>query len=507
MKILIWILWIFVFGVLIFIEGGGFIILPQSIGLKQLLFLVVVIIGFFTSIYYLGIGNPERALGAFFIFYPFYAQSTNYFNICTSLFIISPTLIVISVLYLISPRVKSSASLRVFIIFNLSILISVINSTNISVSTSFYILAVGVFIITALLSYNIIASSSDTINTAKILIYSIFLGMAIFLVIETVIYQFKPLDIVNILLRKWNLLSSRYYTAGYKEPNGFGFVVAYFLPFLIYFFEIRKITKSKVTWLLSVWLIFGVFLLFLSGSRGALISFINVMIFLFFFGKRMLNNKQYRINVSRYAILLSPLLIMIFSILVYRTFLKPEDLSSYKTENFEIAGQDIEAIGTTIGYIHHTEVSWNNLVNLPLGTGPLSLAPLGEDYIGGEYSSFSLVTNFISLGAMFGWISLAIWILFIVLITRKTSKLCALAKDLKSSGLALVSLGAIWASFFPASFFIGPQLNWSTFDYYAQINRNIGVPSEYPSLISGLIIGILLGLLRRSSSSEIKTNI
>ena len=499
MKKIIWFFAISVLAYAIYFGNGG-TNFTGNLGLTQYLFIGITIITFLFLLFFLLYGKREFALVIFLVFYPFLAQSTYYLNFSTSYFIISPSLLLILIMYLLVKSEKASLELIVLFLFCLSTILGVLNSENLSLSITFFILAVGVFIIMTLLGYNIMANVDHPVKTVRFVISSVFVGMAIFLLIETIKYSFTPSDVLNILMRKWSLLSSRYYTAGYKEPNGFGFVAAFLTPFLIFFYEVERKMKKGSSVIALIFVFFGLFLILLSGSRGAIITFVNIFIILFLLGKRIQPDKNYRINIKKYVLVLSPFFIAIIVLLLYRTFINTSDTGqSYKQEVVEIGGQDIEAIGTTIGYINHTINSWDNLMNLPQGTGPLNHPLSTEDYQG-SYSSYSLISNLIVIGSIFGWFSLFCWLFFLLVLLLRSFRIYRHTNNKKVTGFVLVGIGAIFGSLLPASFFLGPLLNWSTFDFNQSITIDAGVPSEYPSVISGLIFGVTLGLMRNWKS-------
>ncbi len=464
------------------------------------MFIIITIVSVLTYIYEFLNKRHDNLIFLFFICYPVYNQTTHYLNLSSPIFIISPALIIMSLIYFLGEKEKFSGIVWLFTLLCFSTSLSVFNSANFELSFTFFVLAVGIFYLVTIVLYNYVKGHSDPLGFIINLVSSIFIGMGIYLTMEFLTFGVSIADLYNILLRNWDKVSFRYFTAGYKEPNGFGLVSAYLLPIILYYFDKRYFIfeGARGRHIIVGLTILGLFLLLLSGSRGAIISFINVIVFLLLFGKRIVPLKKFRLNVKKYALILSPVFALIFSILIFRTFIKSEDVLNTKTQAIGIGTQQIELIGTTVDYLRHTMVSFENLVNLPLGTGPLSLAPSSEEYSGGLYSQFSLLSNFFVVGSIFGWLTLAIWLTLVILITRKAMKLISQishAGENKLTGLLLILLAIVWGSFFPASFYLGPLLNWSTFSYGYPIISDFGVPSEYPSIVAGVVYGLVLGLI------------
>jgi hypothetical protein len=64
--------------------------------------------------------------------------------------------------------------------------------------------------------------------------------------------------------------------------------------------------------------------------------------------------------------------------------------------------------------------------------------------------------------------------------------------------IAIVFLAILIASLLPGSPFLGPSVNWSNFERNLPLSPQVkGLPSEYPSIFSGIVIGCLIGLTQR----------
>jgi hypothetical protein len=170
--------------------------------------------------------------------------------------------------------------------------------------------------------------------------------------------------------------------------------------------------------------------------------------------------------------------------------------SSVEPTIVRIGANTYELVGTTAMYYEKTNISFQDFFRNPLGSGPLNATPYKDNPEGGLRYYFSFISNVFVIGATFGWLSLALWLLFtsycVFLVFKLRSHI--IDKDLYS--LTVVFLAILLASLLPGSYYLGPAINWSNFVFNEPISPTmLSVPAEYPAVISGVIVGCLIGLI------------
>jgi len=483
-------------------EEGIFTISPQPIESKQILFILITILSFITLIILHLIKAGNKALYLFFITYPFLSQSVHYLNLSSAFFVLTPPLLFLLIHFVLSKGRVLSKTLFLLFIFCLSILISVIAAENPYTAFAFFILGVGSFTLLAYLVYIQLVNSRNPIGVFRGLVLSVLAGSIIYLAIEFVVFRIRLEHIPFILMRRWELLPmGRFITGGYREPAGLGFVYSLLFFILVYFIQSKTIKfgiKDKTVNILSFVFLIGMILIV--GTRSAIFNLINIFLVLFVLSKIMGSTRSTRIK-TRYIIVLGGLAVLGFYFLLPRTILTSRSStppSWIEPTYIQIFGKTYQVVGSTSDYIKHTQNSLVDIAMNPLGSGPLNATPITESEQGGFASGYyySIISNLIVIGATFGWLTLAIWIIFLSYISIELYNLRRRAKNRDYFLLSLILLTTIIASILPGSPFLGPGLNWGNFNRLDPINQSItGLPAEYVSLLSGLIIGALAGFL------------
>jgi hypothetical protein len=300
------------------------------------------------------------------------------------------------------------------------------------------------------------------------------------------------------------------------EPAGLGFVYSLLFFVLALIIQDKTLPRNKlIRWIEWVTLSFIAFVILVVGTRGALLNLIYTLAVLWFMQRTFRQNRLIRIK-ARYAILIIILAAFGAYLILPRVILTPRSspLPPWIQPTYiRIGGEQIQVIGSTADYVKHTRASLHDFLTEPLGVGPLNATPIRDEPLGGFGAgySYSWYTNLIVVGSTFGWVSLAIWLLFIVLITRDVFSLKRSARGNSLFAIAIVFLAVLIASLLPGSPFLGPSLNWSNFERYLPLSPHVkGLPFEYPSIFSGIVIGCLIGLtqkIRRNSLIQVPARV
>jgi hypothetical protein len=492
-------------------KEGIFSIQPQPIGGKQWAYIVVTLVSYLVLFLLYFLKRSKYGLYVFFVFYPFLAQSAYYLNISSSFFILTPSIFYLGLLFALTREPPLNRSFLFLLLFCLSTFLSILPAANKYTAATFVILAVGDFAIIASITYNLFKSSHDPFSNLRGVIYSIILGSATYFILETIAFQIRPADIVNVILRRWGAIpSGRYYTGGYWEPAGLGFVYSYLFWILVFLVQQSRYSATSLQKGMDriAFLIVIIFLM-ISGTRSAIITL--VLVFLVLLALR------YRTGIRSF-VRLKPVHVLTLLIIACSSayLLIPRTIQTSRTPELPswieptvvtIGSRDFVLVGTTADYYNQTISSLRDFLTNPLGSGPLNANPLKDTQGGGVAYYYSFLSNLIVIGATFGWLALLIWIVFIVHVARRVFRLKYFTENTQIYAMILVFLAVLFASLLPGGYFLGPNLNWSNFSRLLPLSPSTpSVPADYPAVISGFIIGAFIGLIERSYkvSQEIK---
>jgi hypothetical protein len=495
--------------ILILLQGDCFSILPQPVELKQWIFILVTISISIISVVLRFEKNARWTLPLFFVAYPIIAQSAFYLNLATPSFILTPTFAYLTIHLLLSKRIPLSGAFRVLLVFCGSTIISVLLSENPHIAFTFFVLGVGGFSAATYLTYWGVLSSRDPIVFIRTILIAIIIGSTLYFLIETAAFRIRPRHIVYVLRRQWYRLPlGRSYTGGYKEPAGLGFVYSVlFWPTVL----ILQIDSTKTKWRRRVdalALLVVLFFVYISGTRSAIMMIADVLIVLIYL---LIRKKFFKLRMKHIILALTLILIGAYALLPRTIMTARSDYPDwYEPTYVSLAGRSFPLVGTTASYVELTRASWKDFLYNPLGKGPLNATPIRDDSFGGHGRGyyFSIITDLIVWGAMFGWLSLLIWIAFILYLFYQIVHLNVRSLGDRSSYLlSLVFLAILLGSLLPGSYRIGPGINWSEFSRTLPISPETPkLPGDYPAVISGVIVGGLLGLLSWIQGSLGSTN-
>ena len=491
------------------ISGWGiFVIIPQPIEIKQMAFMGITALTLVALIFLHMNQQGKKALYLFFFMYPFLAQSVHYINLSSSFFVITPPLIFLGVHALLRRDHWPTRPLLIVLLFSLSTLLSVVLAANPYTAMAYFILGVGGFVISAYLVYLDIRAARNPTQFIFGLIFSILIGSMVYLVVETVAFRIQPSDIILIITRRWGLLSQgRYFSGGYREPVGIGYVYSILFWFLILFVQDSRLGMGQRRIAQGAILFVG-FILLIMGARSAMFNLVDVFLVLWVLQKQARVRRLYTFRPWHLAILAVLLGISIY-LLLPRTILtdRSQPLPNWiKPTYVTVFGKTYQLVGTTTEYYERTVLTWQDFINNPIGAGPLNIYTAPKP--GTEYSNliyYSFITNLITTGATFGWLSLGIWIIFL---GYATLKLFQLRKTPHRELLpyAVLFLAILLGLHLPGASYIGPGLNWNRFDSYGPLTPSTkGLPAEYTAIISGVIVGGLAALLDRLRWSKAPT--
>jgi len=484
---------------LLVLGEGVFMISSQAVNLKQLVYIFISLAAY-GGLIILHLNNKGKyALQLFFFSYPFLSQTVNYINISGSFFILTPALIFLLIHVLLSKEYPLSKGLLIVYVFCISTLASVFVAQNIYTASSFWILGVGSFAMMAYLMHELIAHSQNSWEQIQSILSALVFGSFAYFLLEIIVFRISPSDIIFVFLRRWDQLPvGRYYTGGYREPAGIGFVYSLlFWPALFIAQQSKKYGYALRNWVI---LFLVTFMLFLSGTRAAIFNIVNTFIAIWVLQKVFRLKPLIRINMRTLLIFIGFL-----GVGIYLLSSRPLTTSNARIPSngevaiWSVAGRSFVFTGTTAQYFNRTFVSLNTVLTLPLGTGPLN-APIPANSIDGGFGyHFSIISNLFVIGATFGWISLGIWsfLLFYLSYTYYHRRLNTDVSHSSLFSLGVLFLAILWAAHLPGSNYIGPGLNWGNFDYYTKITPyTSALPAEYPSLVSGMILGVITGVIR-----------
>lgn len=492
---------------------GLFIIIPQPLGAKQWAFIGVTILSFLVLILLHLKKRGKYGLYLFFVVYPFLAQSVFYLNISSPLFILTPAFLFLVLHLMLSRDHPLTLSFLILFLFWLSTLVSVFGAVNKYTAAAFFVLAGGGFAVSAYLVNGKIQVATNPLKFIRGIVLSILVGSLIYFLIETIAFRIGPSEIMNIIMRRWSELpQGRYYTGGYWEPAGLGFVYSFMFWIMLFFIQ-TPINNPTQKWMNIVSLLAAVFFILVAGTRSVIVNLVNIFIVLWLLRKLLGLKSGFRIK-PQYIIVTFILAGISAYILLPRTILTSRSAtppSWIEPTIVSVAGRDFQLVGTTAQYYKRTQLSLYDLLHKPLGAGPLNatILPGYEDSgdVGFVYY-YSTISNLIVTGATFGWLSLLLWLLFVFYVTYRAFLLRKTPKDQGIYTLEIVFLAILLASLLPGSSYLGPNLNWSNFDQLHPISPTTpGLPSDYPSIISGLMVGCLIGLqsrVRRRHVDDVK---
>jgi hypothetical protein len=487
-------------------QKGIFSITPQPLELKQWIYIFITLLAFIGMVFFQLRKQSDLSLFLFFFLYPFFNQTVFYFNIASTFFVLTPAFLYLLMFLFLSKGVRLSNSFKLLLFFCLSTYPSVLVAQNRDTAHAFFILGVGSFLLSAYIIYTRVRITKNPLSFIRRVLFSIVAGSVIYITIETVVFRIGPNDVLEIILRKFSAVSSgRYYTAGFWEPVGMGFV--YSILFWVAIFYLQVPQKNKTAkWLNISSLLITFIFVWMSGSRAAFLNIAATLFMLLLLSRALGLKRRFRI---RWQYMLGIGVLLIFG--VY--YLLPRTIQTSRSApipywitppTLTIAGKSYNLIGTTAQYYRNTIASLDSFLHKPLGTGPLN-ARLDEntptrDQFPFHYSSIS---NLIIVGATFGWFSLGCWVILLVFITYKVFRVPKASRMEDIFSLAVIFLAILLSSLLPGSMYIGPNLNWSKFGWLLPLSPDTpGLPSEYPSIISGLVIGCLLGLLSQLSNTS-----
>lgn len=484
------------------LENGIFTISPQPIEFRQILFILITILSFIVLIILHMIKAGNKVLFLFFVTYPFLSQSVHYLNVSSAFFVLTPSFLFLLIHFVFSRGRILSKTLILLFLFCSSILISVIAAENPNTASAFFILGVGSFALIAYMVFLQLIYSRNPIQVLRGYVLSVLAGSIFYLAIEFVVFRIRPEHIPYILMRRWDLLPmGRFITGGYREPAGLGFVYSLLFFIIVYFIQSKTISFSIREKIVNVSsFLFICVMILIVGTRSAIFNLINIFLVIFILS-RVTGSRRFTTIKPRYLVALVGLSVLGFYFLLPRTILNSRSStppSWIEPTYVQIFGNKYQVVGSTSDYLKHTQNSLIDIANNPLGSGPLNATPITENEQGGFASGYyySILSNLIVIGATFGWLSLGIWIFFLSYISFDLYNLRRRVKNQDYFLLSLILLATIIASILPGSPFFGPGLNWGNFNRLDPINPSIkGLPAEYISLLSGLIIGSLSGFL------------
>ncbi|NUM43751.1 MAG: hypothetical protein HUU38_03525 [Anaerolineales bacterium] len=483
----------------LFSQAGLFSITPQPLDLKQWIYIFIIILAFIGLIFFQLNRKSNFSIYLLFFLYPFFNQSAYYLNIAAPFFVLTPAYLYLLTFLFFSKESPLSLSFKLLIFFCLTTALSIFVAYNRDTALAFFVLGVGSFLLSAYIIYSRIRQTKNPLQFIRRVFLSILGGSIIYIIIETVVFRIKLSDVIEIVLRKFTqLYSGRYYTAGYWEPVGMGFVYSIVFWVILFYLQSKPQTKST-KWLNILFLSISFAFVWMSGSRAAFINIATTLFMFIAFSQVLKVKQQFRIrwyHVAGIGIL------MAFG--VY--YLIPRTIQTSRSApvpawitlpTVTIAGKTFTLVGTTAQYYRNSTASLDAFLHRPLGTGPLN-ARLDENLPVKEQFPYhySTLSNLIVIGATFGWFSLGIWIILLVWIAKKVFKASKTSRDKPEFTLTVIFLAILTGSILPGSMFIGPNLNWSKFEWLLPLSAGTpGLPSDYPSIISGLVFGCLLGLL------------
>jgi hypothetical protein len=395
-------------------------------------------------------------------------------------------------------------------LFCISTLVSVSIAQNKYNAFSFFVLGVGSFAVSAYLIYANLRTSKNAIIFIRGMILSIIAGSALYLGIETLAFRLRPSDVINIILRRWDQLPmGRFITGGYGEPAGLGFIYSLLFFVLAMLIQNKTIPRNRLMkWIERGALLFVAFVILIVGTRSALINLIYIFALLWFLQKFFSEKRLVRIN-ARYLVLLGIIVALGAYLVIPRTIMTASSVKPppwVEPVYIQIGSRQIRVIGSTADYVKHTRASFHDFFTKPLGVGPLNATPILDLRLGGFEAgySYSWYTNLVVVGSTFGWLSLFLWLTFIAKVTRDLFRLRGRANRDVNFSMSLIFLAILMASLLPGAPFLGPMLNWSNFDRFLPLSPQItGLPFEYPSVISGMMLGCLIGLIQTVRENRI----
>ena len=486
------------------IQQGIFAIIPQPLEAKQWVYILVTLASFLGLLLLHISRNGRKGLYLFFLTYPFLAQSVHYLNISASSFILTPAFLYLAIHLLLSKERALPASLQILFLFCFSILASVLVAENKYTAFAFFVLAVGGFTLSAYLMYVRVRTSRNPLLYIRGVVLAILAGSVLYFALETVTFQIRPNDIPAILMRRWHELPmGRYYTGGYKEPAGLGFVYSLLFWVVLFFVQTNSVSGSRIgRWIDKSALLATMFFLLVAGTRSALINVVNVFLVLELLRRKLGLQSVYKLR-TRYVVTLIILVSLGAYLLIPRTILTSRSRTppSWIEPTYVSIGQrTFQLVGTTANYYKHTLISFEDFLHHPLGSGPLNATLIKEDITEGGFAYYySILSNLVVVGATFGWLSLLIWLIFVLYMTRSVLRLRVGVRNKLLCALTMVFLAILLASLLPGSPYLGPSLNWSNFNRLLPLSpQTPGLPSDYLAVISGIIVGGLAGLLERS---------
>jgi hypothetical protein len=516
MKLIISIFFLLLFLVAFIDPGGLFIIVPQPFELKQTIFVLVTLLSFIILVYLHMQKRGFLGLFLFFFTYPFLSQSVHYINISSSFFVITPPLLFLLIHFLLTKEKSISYSFLLLNLFLLSTLISIFFADNVYTAIAFFVLAVPTVIITTYLIYARIVYSHNPVIFIRNIIFSILAGIAFYIIIELIVFQYRPSDFFYILLRRQELLSGgRYFTGGYREPAGLAYVLTILFFILFFIVRTRVKTETKNILLIEMLSLFLVLvMIIIVGTRSALLLMVYTLACFWILNKTFSRKPIIKLRPIHVISIVATGFVGAYLVLP-RTFLTDptkELPPGVEPTYISFGNRSLQVVGSTSDYIKHNRVSLKDFLTNPIGSGPLNATPLVESELGGFAAGyyFSLYSNLVVVGATYGWLSLFLWIIFHVKIFYDVFRLKRIKKQgiYSQISLCLVLLAILMASLLPGSPLIGPGVNWGNFPRVSPISvATSGLPAEYPSIISGVVLGSLLGLIGNIRSNYRKEEI
>jgi hypothetical protein len=514
MKLIVAISIVIILLAVIFTGSDIFMIMTQELGMKQWVFIFIFMVSTVGLIVLHAMGRHKDGLLLFFIVYPFISQAAYYINISGPFFIITPALLYLTIYLFLTKEIRFSLPWFPILLFAASTLIGVIASDNINTAVAFFILGVGSFVITSYVIYLLIKNTSNPMETVQELILAIIFGSLIYFVIESLAFRITLNDVKTIVTRNWSQLSSEhYYTGGYREPAGLAFVCAELFWIVLFFMRSGSSAGKGLNrrWIQFAFLVL-IFFLAVTGTRSAIITIALILILLVFFRKQIGFGKVYRVNIGHIFIVLALVGVGAF-VLVPRTFLTSRSIATpawITPYSVSLGSSELQLVGTTPYYFQRTFSTLKDLAVNPWGTGPFNASPteyeLFRDKTGPIYH-YSLVSNLFVIGATFGWLSMLIWLIFVTYLLLVMLNLWRGVQHRELYALTMIFMVVILASLMPGGYYLGPNVNWSEFNRFLPISPTTpGVPTEYPSIISGVIFGCFLGFLaqiRKASRAKL----
>jgi hypothetical protein len=504
MKQIIFFIFLIIVTVALFESSGVFVVLTQPyLGLKQWIFILITLTSFLILILLHITKNSRYGIYLFFLVYPFLTQSTYYLNISASFFILTPAFLYLIVHLFFLRSYGSPVANRILFLFACSTIISVSLAENTHTAYSFFFLGIGSFVVSLYVFSLSVTTSTQPLEYIRNLILSLMVGSTLYFLIETISFGLRPVDIFHIVARNFRAVSGYYYTGGFREPAGLGFVCAILFWIIFFFVQQRLPISSKLNiWIDRTALFLVGFFIIIVGTRSALLNILNILFVILFLQKVLKIEpviKIKRIHLVALGIILS---IGAF-LLIPRTFRTDRSRATapwIQPTYVTVGNYSFEIVGTTPYYFQRSFTTLNDFFESPLGTGPYNGSLTEYERIRnktGPINHYFLLTNLVVTGATFGWFSLLIWLIFVGYVARYVVKLRNHSQNQMLLMLTVVFLSIFLASFLPGSYYLGPHINWANFNRMLPISVSTpGVPAEYPAIISGLVIGILTGLMR-----------